>query len=347
MPIEEMTTKAITCKNCGSEAIVKFGSYKGVQRYYCKACRRKFKADDALFHMKTPSEYISTALSMYYSGSSISDIRNHLKQEHDYYPSKHVVFEWVDKFTALAANQFRDVHPQVGDTWVADETVLDLDKHTKVWFFDIIDSDTRFLIASRASLSRTTRDAQMLIDRAIERAGKSPKVIITDKLASYLDVRYGNNAEHVQGSPFKIKSSGESTAQIERFHGTIKDRTKVMRAFRDMETLHQFMDGYLVYYNYFKPNEALQGKTPAEAAKVDYQIKNWKDLSQLPVSKQTELETHKTPDHRVTIRTIEAPSIRPRERIRTPKMPRITSRMTDLGSGIEINRRTGRGHIRL
>ena len=135
----------------------------------------------------------------------------------------------------------------------------------------------------------------MLMDRAIKRAGKSPNVVITDKLASYLDVNYGKDAEHRQGSPFKVLSSGDSTSQIERFHGTIKDRTKVMRAFRDIETLHQFMDGYLVYYNFFKPHESLNGKTPAEVAKVDYQIKNWKELSQLPVSKQSEIETHKTP----------------------------------------------------
>ena len=301
----------IKCKNCGSEAVVKYGSYKGVPRYWCKVCKRKFKADNALFHMKVSPEYISTALSMYYSGSSISDIRNHLKQEHGYYPSKHVVFEWVDKFTSLAAKQFQDVKPKVGDTWIADETVLELDKGIKVWFFDLIDSDTRYLLSSRASLSRTTRDAQILMDRAIKRAGKNPKVVITDKLGSYLDVRYGGDAEHRQGSPFRIKSSGESTAQIERFHGTIKDRTKVMRSFRDFETLLQFMDGYLTYYNFFKPNEALKGKTPAEAAKIDYQIKNWKDLSQLPVTKDAEIETHRP--IRITPKTLRI----------TPKMPRL------------------------
>lgn len=269
----------LTCKYCGSEGVVKFGTYKGAQRYYCKACKRKFKADDSLFHMKVSADYISTALSMYYSGSSISDIRNHLKQEHGYYPSKHVVFEWVDKFTSLASKQFQDTRPQVGDTWVADETVLNMDKGIRVWFFDIIDTDTRFLLASRASLSRTTRDAQMLMDKAIKKAGKAPKEVLTDKLASYLDVRYGKGAEHIQGSPFRFKESGESTSQIERFHGTIKDRTKVMRAFRNIETLRQFMDGYLVYYNYFKPNEALNGKTPAEAAKVDYQIRTGETLA--------------------------------------------------------------------
>ena len=304
--------KVIKCKYCGRGGVVKYGKYKGVQRYWCKACQRKFKADDSLFHMQVPSEYVSSALNLYYTGSSISDICNHLRQEHGYYPSKHVVFEWVDKFTALAANQFQDAKPQVGDTWVCDETVLDLDKNKKIWFFDCIDSDTRYLLASRATFSRTTRDAQMLIDRAIKRAGKAPKVVITDKLASYLDVDYGKGAEHLQGSPFRFKSGGDSTSQIERFHGTIKDRIKVMRAFRDIETLHQFMNGFLVYYNYFKPNEALNGKTPAEAAGVDYQIKNWKDLCQLLATRETEPDTytrrHYTPSvpsrskHRVTRR---------------------------------------------
>lgn len=286
---------SIKCKNCGSEAVVKDGSYKGVQRYWCKMCQRRFKNDSALFHMKVPAEYVSSALSMYYSGSSISDIRNHLKQEHGYYPSKHVVFEWVDKFTSIAAKQFRDVRPKIGDTWVADETVLELDKGIKVWFWDIIDSDTRFLLASRASLTRGTHDAELLMQAAYKRAGKAPKAVVTDKLAAYLDgveLTFGADTEHRMGGPFKVLSSGESTSQIERFHGTIKDRTKVMRSFRNMETLIQFMDGYLVYYNFFKPNEALKGDTPAEAAKVDYQVRNWKDLSRLQVSKETELNTH-------------------------------------------------------
>lgn len=317
----------IRCRRCGSEAIVRFGTYKGVQRFWCKSCSRKFKADGSLFHMKKSGDYVSTALSMYYSGSSITDIRNHLKQEYGYYPSKHIVFEWVDKYTALAAKQFQDAHPKVGDEWIADETVLDMDKGIKVWFFDIIDSKTRFLLASRASLSRTTRDAQLLIDRAIKRAGKAPKVVVTDKLASYLDIDYGKGAEHVQGGPFKVLASGESTSQIERFHGTIKDRTKVMRAFRDLETLHTFMNGYLTYYNYFKPNEALDGKTPAEAADIDYAVKNWKNLTALPVSKGAELKTH---GRRVTITEAKPapppPQARPIVRI-VPDAPRITPKM--------------------
>jgi putative transposase len=280
-------TKQVTCKYCGSEAIVKYGSYKGIPRYYCKICRRKFKADNNPFNMRVPIEYISSALNMYYTGSSIDDIRDHFKQESGYYPSKHVIYNWIEKYTELARNQFQDAKPKVGGEWQVDETVLRLDKKKKIWYFDCIDTHTKYLLASRASYSRTTKDAQLLIDRAIKTAGKNPRTIVTDRLPSYLDVRYGKDTEHRQGSPFRFKETGESTAQIERFHGTIKDRTKVMRAFRNFETMLQFMDGYLIYYNFFRPHEAFKsGKTPAEFAGIDYKIKNWRDLVKIPVSKR-------------------------------------------------------------
>ena len=287
MGVQIVTTQTIKCKNCGSDAVVRFGSYKGVPRYYCKSCNRKFKADADAFHGKIPSEYVSSAVNMYYTGMSINEIRSHLKQEHGYYPSKSVVWGWVEKYTNQAVKQFKDYHPQVGDIWVADETMLDVDGQHKLWFYDIIDTKTRYLLASRVAISRTTNDAESLMSEASKVAGKNPKQVITDSNYSYLDgieKAYGSDTEHVQGNPFQPKDSGESTSQIERFHGTLKDRTKVIRSFRDFETLKQFTDGWLVYYNYFKPHESLDGKTPAESAHVQYAVKNWADLARMPVS---------------------------------------------------------------
>jgi putative transposase len=248
--------------------------------------------------MKVPAEYVSSALSMYYSGMSINDIRNHLKQEHNYYPSKSIVFGWVNKYTDLASKQFKGYHPQVGDVWIADETMLDVDGQHKIWFYDIIDEKTRYLLASRVALSRTTQDAEMLMKEARARAGKAPKEVITDKNYSDLDgieKTFGSETEHIQGSPFKVKDTGDSTSRIERFHGTLKDRTKVIRAFRDLETLSNFTDGWLVYYNYFKPHQGLNGKTPAEEAGINYDVKNWADLARVPVPKYVELQSHTIP----------------------------------------------------
>jgi len=293
-PIDELRK----CKHCQSDAVVKFGTYKGTQLYWCKSCQRKFKADNALFHMKVPAEYVSSALNQYYTGMSIGDICKLLKQEHDYLPSKHIVWEWVDKYTSKAADYFRNDKPQVGNTWVADETVLDLDNH-KVWFWDIIDADTRYLLASRVSELRTTKDAQKLMEAALERAGKAPKVVLTDKLSAYLDgveMTFGADTEHRQSRPF---TKTDSTNKIERFHNTLKERTKVMRGFRDMDTLIQFSDGFLAYYNYFRPHEALQNRTPAEVAGLDSPVKSWLDLCRVPVSKEQEIKTHRTPKLRI------------------------------------------------
>ncbi len=57
-----------------------------------------------------------------------------------------------------------------------------------VWLWDIIYDKTHHILASRISRKYTTKDAEMLMDKANKKAGKSPKVVITDKLASYLDV---------------------------------------------------------------------------------------------------------------------------------------------------------------
>jgi len=305
----------ITCKYCGSKAVVKYGSYKGVQRYLCKVCGRKFKADDALYHMKISPEFISSALELYYTGSSIDDICQHFRNSKGYHPSKSVVFGWIDKFTDRAVEHFSQYKPRVGSTWACDETVLRLDKHKKVWFWDIIDTRTRYLIASRVSTSRTTGDAQRLMEKARRITGITPKKIITDKLYAYWDgieMVFGADTEHVQSSPF---GKGDSTSKIERWHSTLKERTKVMKAFRNVDTLIQFTDGFLVYYNYLKPHHSLYGKTPAEAAKVDYDVKNWMDVCRLPMGKKVKAQSQ--------------PISGKTKRI-TPKTPRITPKVARL-----------------
>ena len=52
----------ITCKYCGSGGVLKYGTYKGVPRYWCKVCQRKFKADDTTFHMKKDTNLVSSSL---------------------------------------------------------------------------------------------------------------------------------------------------------------------------------------------------------------------------------------------------------------------------------------------
>ena len=159
------------------------------------------------------------------------------------------------------------------------ETVLKIDTQN-VWFWDVIDDETRFLLASRVSLTRTTRDAQALFEQASKRANKVPETVITDKLYAYLDgieLAFGADTEHIQSQGFSIQPN---TNLIERFHGTLKARTKVMRGLHNIESAIEFTDGWLVNYNFFRPHEALGNKTPAEVAKANFPYKSWRDVCQ-------------------------------------------------------------------
>ncbi len=303
------------CKFCGSTRLVRNGHRKGTQYWLCKHCGKGSVDNAALPGMRYPTETIGSALWQYYTGASLNDIRGYIEQHSGQRPSDSTIFNWVKHFTKLAVNEADARHPKVGDTWVADETVLKVGGRN-VWLFDIIDEDTRFLLATRLSASRTKEDAQLLMNRARRKAGKNPKTVVTDSLRSYLDVRYGSGAEHIKGGPFNIENN---TNLIERFHGTLKDRLKVMRGLKHMDTADTAIKGWLVWYNYFRPHESLDNQTPAEVASVRLPYKNW-----LEVAKSEEPNLIIEPGTKVEYRLRKTPN-KPRPR-----------------KGVRSNRRVGR-----
>jgi transposase-like protein len=237
--------------------------------------------DDSIPGMKTPKEQIASALDMYYEGMSLNAIRRHLEQMYHNYPSDSSVYDWITKFSEIAIKEAERHKPNVGDVWVADETVLKIEgKNT--WFWDIIDAKTRFLLASHISTVRTTRDARKLMEKAAERAGKTPQIVLTDKLRAYLDgveLAFGSETKHIPTKPFTVQ---QNTNLIERFHGTLKDRTKVMRGLKSRESAKLLTDGWLVHYDFFRPHETL-GKTPAEAAGLAFPYRDWLDITKSPI----------------------------------------------------------------
>ena len=279
--LDDMIVKApyvpIVCKHCGGHNVIRYGKYNGQQRFWCKDCKRKFADNDALPDMQTPVEQIGTAIGMFYEGQSLNSITRLLTQIYGSYPSDSTVYGWVSRFTKRAVKELKGYKPDVGSVWVADETVLKMDGKN-VWFWDIIDSKTRFLIATHISRTRTTKGSQMLMKKAYDTTGKIPRVIYTDKLQAYLDgieLTFGADTKHRQGSPFDVENN---TNLIERFHGTLKQRTKVMRGLKDIDTAKLFTQGWLPYYNYLRPHESLRGKTPAQVAGVKYPYRNWQGI---------------------------------------------------------------------
>jgi transposase-like protein len=180
-------------------------------------------------------------------------------------------------YTEKAIGVLGKLKPKVSDEWVVDETVIKVGGDNW-WFWDVIDGGTRFLLSSHLSLSRTTRDASSLMEKAWRRANKAPKTIISDKLYAYLDgieIVFGADTEHIQS---KGMTADINTNLIERFHGTLKDRTKVIRGFKTIDTALVILDGFLIHYNFFRPHMTLRNKTPAEVAGIKSPYRTWTEF---------------------------------------------------------------------
>jgi transposase-like protein len=116
------------------------------------------------------------------------------------------------------------------------------------------------------------------MNRAQSNTDKPPQFVISDKLAAYLDGIervFGADTWHLQSQGFK---GAINTNLIERFHGTLKDRTKVMRGLKTRETAKVILSGYLTHYNFFKPHQFHGDLTPAQAAGVRFPYENWTDV---------------------------------------------------------------------
>ena len=283
-PITKIQYTVIHCKFCDSTSVVKCGlTEKGKQRYRCQTCNRTFVGIDTPEKMHYSTDVIASAINRFYDAASLNQIKRQIEMDFGVSPSHMSIYRWVARYGKKAAKRLKDVPINVADTWVADETVLNLksNKGEKVWFFDAIDDETKFLLASHMAETRTTKDAEILMKRAQARANSIPKMIVTDKLRSYLDAvekAWGADTKHITTSPFVKGRREDSTRAIERFHGTLKDRTKVIRALADKKSARTILDGWLVHYNFFRPHSALGGKTPAEAAGAQTPYRSWKDV---------------------------------------------------------------------
>ncbi|MBI2165152.1 MAG: IS6 family transposase [Chloroflexi bacterium] len=276
----EQTLKVIRCKFCQGEAVVRFGSYKGIPRYWCKSCRRKFAGNDALPGRKIPPERVGAAVAMYYKGLSYKDIQEQMGQMYGRAPSKSTLYAWVTQYSKLAGEQLDRQRIPTGTTWVADEMVLRIDGKN-VWLFDIMDAKSRYFLASYVTPNRTIGDVQVVFRQALERAEKPPRFIVTDRLKAYpegIESIFGAEARHVQSGGIRAKINNNL---VERLQGTVRERTKVMRGLQNRETAQAFLDGWRVDYNYFRPHESLGNRTPASVLGIESPLKDWGQVARL------------------------------------------------------------------
>jgi transposase-like protein len=291
-PEIEIEDSVSTCKFCGSENIVKRGYRKTergkVQRFVCKDCKRFFIVDEGFEKMKATPQTVTVALDLYFKGISMRAIVDHIKQFYGIEVSHVAVYKWIRKYIQLLKEYADQLVPKVSGIWHSDEMVLNvrnLDNHeNQRWAWNIIDNQSRYWLATQITEKREIADARQVLAQAATVSQIKPNAIVTDGLRAYSDAinkefftLKNPRTQHVRIPNIRDKSNNN---MIERLHGTIRQRNKVMRGLDDEATAQTMMDGLQVYYNFLRPHMALDGKTPAQKAKLVSETENvnWASL---------------------------------------------------------------------
>ena len=140
-------------------------------------------------------------------------------------------------------------------------------KNNTEWIWNLMDSGTRFLLASTIPKKKEVNDARKVLKEGREQAKDKPKVLITEGLQGYNDAC--KKEYHKRLNPtihFRTPSRRKYflNQNIERLNGTIRERLKVMRGTYSPETAQEIIDGERFYYNFIKPHMSLDGMTPAQ-----------------------------------------------------------------------------------
>jgi len=277
-------TEPTECAHCSSSRIVRRGTRKNqrglTQIYWCKACDRRFVVDLGFSRMKASPQIITASLDLFFKGISLRKITDHIKQFYNLKVNASTILRWIQRYTELMEGYASELVPQVSDKWHADETVENVNGKNR-WLWNLMDSESRFLIASRLTKGRTDVDARNLFLDGLDRTKKAPTAIVTDGLVSYANaydetLRY-KGAKHIRKPRFIDLANNN---RIERLHSTMRERTKVMRGFDTDPTANERMQGYRTYYNFLRPHMALNGQTPAQAANLDLNLgeNRWKSM---------------------------------------------------------------------
>ena len=199
------------------------------------------------------------------------------------------VCRWVRELSGKSDEILRPMKVNTGDSWVADEMVVNVGCK-KYWLFNVMDSETRFVLAAYLSPVRTSRAAATALSLARERAENHPAEIKTDGLKSYREALPRafptRPVKHIVSKGIRAEINNMS----ERLQGTFRDRDKTLRGLKARETGQVYIDGLVTHYNFFRPHESLDGKRTAKSPGTEIPFQNWEDVAAAKVASRNSAE---------------------------------------------------------
>jgi putative transposase len=280
-------SSAPRCPKCGSPNVIGFGRRHNrsgsVRRYLCKACGGRFTNREGALRLRFDRTTVALALDLYFRGLSLRKVSDHLRQVHGVRVAPGTLYGWIRRCAPQAARWMDSLGARTGERWHMDETVVKVDGDPR-WVWNVVDAETRFLLATHVSRLRRVRDARVLIRHAKAATEDRPLTVLTDGLPAYRravgrELAFRSGAEVV--NPHKRVPSVRaklSNNLVERLNGTEKDRLKVMRGLHGRAGPKVLMEGLRVHYNLVQSSASSSGPPGVAAGLPDLGQFRWKEI---------------------------------------------------------------------
>jgi putative transposase len=157
--------------------------------------------------------------------------------------SYETVRQWARKFGQAFASRIRRRLPCAGDKWHLDEVVITI-AGTKHWLWRAVDQDgivLEVLVQSR----RDKHAAKRLLRKLLRKQGRPPRVMVTDKLASYPAAKQ----ELMPGVEHRRHKGLNNRA--ENSHQPTRRRERQMKRFKSVGQAQRFLSAHDQINNLF------------------------------------------------------------------------------------------------
>ncbi len=191
-----------------------------------------------------PPEVISYAVWLYFRFPLSLRMVEEMLAARGILVSHETVRQWAMKFGQTFANQIRRRLPASGDKWHLDEVAISI-AGQKHWLWRAVDQHGTvldILVQSR----RNAKAAKRLLRKLLKKQGTAPRVLITDKLASY-----GAARREIMPAVEHRQHRGLNN-RAENSHQPTRRRERIMKRFKSAGQAQRFLSVHDQVGNLFR-----------------------------------------------------------------------------------------------
>lgn len=273
------------CIYCDSFLTVKNGyDKKGVQRYKCNECKKRFCEKGIFARMRFPKEAITNALFLRLYPLSTRNVKKILRKL-KYIKVSHVsIYNWIIKFAPYLSRLARVIPLNFSkEVWHVDEKFIKVkgskDDFAYLW---IVSDNVNNILATHVSFRRNIINAKIVLQKAKQRGGFNPEILVSDGLQSYkkaISKIFGKETRHVVAH-FEAKNvihkrkwyrlSNNRAESINRFYALW---LHVCKGFKRLDNANLWVEFFTINYNYLMPRGEKE-EVKVEWKKIPMLIKN-------------------------------------------------------------------------